>query len=217
MINTGEPFVMAEDMMDSIGKVARICGGTYLISHDIDALVFGCQTEHCLDKVSAEFRIEPCCADNQGILTERGKDSLPFKLCASVYASRIRLIILLIRTIVFTVENVVGGDMNHFHAMFGGSLRDIPDGYGIDCSRFEIVGFCTIHCRIGSAVDDKIEIIFANEMIHLFAICNVEILNICIDHFKILVIAKCLAQTVAELSVCACHKYSHVISVILSE
>ena len=152
-------FFRFDHIHQQAGQIQGVGGRADLVTHHPQGIVFLAQSEHGFDKILSVFAKDPGDTDDEEFL--QGVRHRLFALQFGLTIDIQRLVILAVGLpghLALTVEDVVGGDIDHFAAQLFTDVCNVLSANSINCADFLdlVVVFCQIHSGPGSTMDHHI-------------------------------------------------------------
>ena len=149
---------LRDDPADQFRQIARICGRSHLVEHDLQRRALGRELPHRLHEILPVRRVEPGRPENlpgaAGILHRL----FALKLCRPIHAIRMHGPVLPARECDIAMEDVIRGDVDEMRAPLRRHAREDARGKMIQEVRHLYVLLGLVNVRVSRAIDDHIDL-----------------------------------------------------------
>ena len=204
---------LVDSCEDGHRQVASIGRCAYLVEDNTQLRLLVTQTNHSLYKVVAKGRVQPRCANNHTLLAAIQHSLFASQLGAAVGAVRTNSIGLNIRTMICSVEHVVGRNLYHPSSALFDGFSQIFRCCSVKLHAQLLVLLGLVNSSIGGAVHDAVNLVFLNKSVNGFLVCYVQFCHICIKIGMLEILLLQQLHLVSKLAVTACNKYLHLIRI----
>ena len=163
-------------LQDLVGQIHRVGGVAALVVDDFQLAELFARIHDGLDEVLAIVAVQPGRADDEVAVAELLHVLLAHELGGAVGADGAGKggLILCDAAVLAAGEDVVGGDMDQAGTGLGGSLCQVAGAEGVCLEGRVVVHLAAVHVGVGSAVDDDIRALTADEVIHHLVVGDVQ-------------------------------------------
>ena len=219
VVPAGNPFVgevidawhdaLVDDGHDGLCQVVGVGGCAYLVEDYAQLLFLLPQSQHRLDEVVAESRVEPSRADDDMFWTYLRHSHLTSQLGGSIHAVGAGGIGLDVRRVLRAVEYIVGADLHHPSVALSHGNSQVSWRLGVESRCQSLVAFGLVHGRVGGAVHDAIDCVFFHEPVDGIAVGDVQFVDVGVKPVVLRIILLQHLHFVSQLAVAACNEYVH--------
>ena len=200
---------LVDDGHDGQCQVVSVGGCAYLVEDYAQLLLLLPQSQHRLDEVVAESRVEPSRADDDMFWTCLRYGHLTSQLGGAIHAVGAGRVGLDVRRVLRAIEYIVGADLHHPSIALGHGDSQVSRCFGIESSCQSLVAFGLVHGRVGSAVHDAIDFVFFHEPVDGVAVGDVQFVDVGVKPVVLRIILLQHLHFVSQLAVTACNEYVH--------
>lgn len=200
---------LVDDGHDGQCQVVSVGGCTYLVEDYAQVLFLLAQSQHRLDEVVAESRVEPSRADDDMFWTYLRHGHLTSQLRGAIYAVGTRRVGLDVRRVLRAIKNIVGADLHHPSVTLSHGGSQVSWRFGVESRCQSLVALGLVHGRVGGAVHDAIDFVFFHEPVDGVAVGDVQFVNVGVEPVVLRIILLQHLHFVSQLAIAACDEYVH--------
>ena len=200
---------LVDDGHDGECQVVGVGGRAYLVEDYAQLLLLLPQSQHRLDEVVAESRVEPSRADDDMFWTCLRHGHLASQLSSTIHAVGTRCVGLGVRRVLRAIEYIVGADLHHPPVALGYGDSQISWCLGVESRCQSFVTFGLVHGCVGSAVHDAINFVFFHESVDGISVGDVQFVDVGVEPLVLRIILLQHLHFVSQLAVAACNEYVH--------
>ena len=167
-----------------MGQIHRVGGVAALIVDHFQLAELLAGVDNGLDEVLAVVAVQPCRTHDEVAVAELLHIVLTHELGGAVGAdgAGLRGFVLRNTAVLAAREHIVGRDMHQTGTGLFGGLRQIAGPEGVCLEGGVMVHLAAVHIGVGSAVDDDIRAVAADELIHHLVIGDIQLRQVHGDH-----------------------------------
>lgn len=219
VVPAGNPFVrevvdarhdaLVDDGHDGQSQVVGVGGRAYLVEDYAQLLLLLPQSQHRLDEVVAEGRVEPSRADDDMFWTCLRHGHLTSQLGGAVHTVRAGCVGLDVRRVLRAIEYIVGADLHHPSVTLSHGDSQVSWRLGVESRCQSLVALGLVHGCVGGAVHDAIDFVFFHEPVDGVAVGDVQFVDVGVEPMVLRIILLQHLHFVSQLAVAACNEYVH--------
>ena len=219
VVPAGNPFVgevvdarhdaLVDDGHDGQCQVVSVGGRAYLVEDYAQLLFLLPQSQHRLNEVVAESRVEPSRADDDMFWTYLRYGHLTSQLGGAVHAIGAGGVGLDVGRVLRAIKYIVGADLHHPSVTLSHGDSQISWCFGVESRCQSLVALGLVHGRVGGAVHDAIDFVFFHKPIDGVAVGDVQFVDVGVEPVVLGIILLQHLHFVSQLAVAACNEYVH--------
>src|SRR5205807_5170662 len=141
-----------------LGDVVRVSGRGKFVSDSIDVLLFTRALDHRVDEARSIRTEHPRDPNNEMLISASQNIFFPCPFRFAIDADWLGSIGFDVRLALFTIENVIGAEMNQLCFLLGTNFGEMLRRFGVDRKSLLALRFADIDIRKRGAVDQQIEL-----------------------------------------------------------
>ena len=200
---------LVDDGHDGQSQVVGVSGCAYLVEDYAQLLFLLTQSQHRLNEVVAESRVEPSRADDDMFWTCLRHSHLTSQLGGTVHAVGAGRVGLDVRRVLRAIEYIVGADLHHPSVTLSHGNSQVSWRLGVESRCQSLVALRLVHGCVGSAVHDAIDFVFFHEPVDGVAVGDVQFVDVGVKPVVLRIILLQHLHFVSQLAVAACNEYVH--------
>ncbi len=200
---------LVDDGHDGQCQVVSVGGRAYLVEDYAQLLFLLAQSQHRLNEVVAESRVEPSRADDDMFWTYLRHGHLTSQFGGAIHTVGAGGVGLGVGRVMRAVEYIVGADLHHPSVALSHGNSQVSWCFGVESRCQSLVTLGLVHGRVGSAVHDAIDFVFFHEPVDGVAIGDVQFANVGVEPVVLRIILLQHLHFVSQLAVAACNEYVH--------
>ena len=200
---------LVDDGHDGQCQVVRVGGCAYLVEDYAQLLFLLPQSQHRLDEVVAESRVEPRRADDDMFWTCLRHGHLTSQLGGAIHAVGAGCVAFGVGRVLRAIEYIVGADLHHPSIALGHGNSQVSWRLGVESRCQSLVALGLVHCRVGGAVHNAIDFVFFHEPVDGVAVGDVQFVDVGVEPVVLRIILLQHLHFVSQLAVAACNEYVH--------
>ncbi len=200
---------LVDDGHDGLCQVVSVGGCAYLVEDYAQLLFLLAQSQHRLDEVVAESRVEPSRADDDMFWACFRHSHLTCQLGGTVHAVGAGCVGLGVGRVLRAIEYIVGADLHHPSVTLSHGNSQVSWCLGVESRCQSLVALRLVHGRVGSAVHDAIDFVFFHEPVDGVAVGDVQFVDVGVEPVVLRIILLQHLHFVSQLAIAACDKYVH--------
>ncbi len=200
---------LVDDGHDGQCQVVGVGGCAYLVENHAQLLFFSTQSQHRLDEVVAESRVEPSRADDDMFWTCLCHGHLTCQLGGAIHTVGAGRVGLDVGRVLGAIKYIVGANLHHPSVTFSHGDSQISRRFGVESRCQSLVALRLVHGRVGSAVHDAIDFVFFHEPVDGVAVSDVQFVDVGVEPVVFGIILLQHLHFVSQLAVAACDEYVH--------
>ena len=194
---------------DSHSQVTGVGRCAYLVEDHTQLRFLLAQADHGLHEVIAKGGIQPCRANDHGLLTELLNTQFTCQLRRAIDTVGTRGVGLHIRRMLSAVEDIVCRYLDDPAATFLDSGCQIGRRHRVQRRAEFLIVLRLIHCSIGGTVYDTVYFIVCHELFHGLLISDIQFCHIRIKIGMLGIVLLQQLHLVSQLPVATCNQYFH--------
>lgn len=200
---------LVDDGHDGQSQVVGVGGCAYLVENHAQLLFLLPQSQHRLDEVVAESRVEPSRADDDMFWTCLRYSHLTCQLGGAIHTVGAGGIGLGVRRVLGAIKYIVGADLHHPSVALSHGDSQVSWCLGVESRCQSLVALRLVHGRVGGAVHDAIDFVFFHEPVDGVAVGDVQFVDVGVKPVVLGIILLQHLHFVSQLAVAACNEYVH--------
>lgn len=200
---------LVDDGHDGQCQVVSVGGCTYLVEDYAQLLLLLPQSQHRLDEVVAESRVEPSRANDDMFWTYLRHGHLTSQFGGAIHTVGAGRVGFDVGRVLRAVEYIVGADLHHPSVTLSHGNSQVSWCLGIESRCQSLVTLGLVHGRVGSAVHDAIDFVFFHEPVDGITIGDVQFVDVGVEPVVLRIILLQHLHFVSQLAVAACDEYVH--------
>lgn len=200
---------LVDDGHDGQSQVVGVGGCAYLVENHAQLLFLLPQSQHRLDEVVAESRVEPSRADDDMFWTCLRHGHLASQLGGAIHAVRAGCVGLGVGRVMRAIKYIVGADLHHPSVTLSHGNSQVSWRLSIESRCQSLVALGLVHGRVGGAVHDAIDFVFFHEPVDGVAVGDVQFVDVGVEPVVLGIILLQHLHFVSQLAVAACDEYVH--------
>lgn len=200
---------LVDDGHDGLCQVVGVGGCANLVEDHAQLLFLLPQSQHRLDEVVAESRVEPCRADDDMLWTYLRHSHLTCQLGGAIHTVGAGDVGLGVGRVLRAIKYIIGADLHHPSVTLGHGNSQVSWCLGVESRCQSLVALRLVHGRVGGAVHDAIDFVFFHEPVDGVAVGDVQFVDVGVKPVVLRIILLQHLHFVSQLAIAACDEYVH--------